>query len=112
MVRRAGGADVLGEPGAHSRVVPLADVRAADPEAVVLAPCGYDLRRAVEEGRELLAQPEWEWLRGRRLWALDANALASRPGPRLVDGVETLAALFHPALFPPPPHARAAAIPS
>jgi iron complex transport system substrate-binding protein len=102
MVRRAGGIDVLGEPGARSRVVPLPDVRAADPDTVVLAQCGYDVRRAADEGRALLARHEWEWLRDRRVWALDANALASRPGPRLVDGVETLAALLHPALFAPP----------
>jgi iron complex transport system substrate-binding protein len=78
-------------------------VEAADPEVVVIAPCGYDAPRAAAEAARVLARPEWAWARGRAVWALDANALVSRPGPRLVDGVEALAALLAPSLFPPPP---------
>jgi iron complex transport system substrate-binding protein len=101
MVARAGGVDVLAKPGEHSVVVTLDAVRAADPDLLLIAPCGYDLARSVAEGERLLARPEWAWARARRVFAIDANAFASRPGPRLVDGVEVMARLFHPALFTP-----------
>jgi len=101
MVRRAGGIDVLAKPGAHSVIVDLEAVRAADPEVIVIAPCGFDLARAVAEGERLLAQPEWAWAADRRVFAVDANAFASRPGPRLVDGIEVFARLFNPSLFTP-----------
>lgn len=116
MVRRAGGEDVLGRAGAHSVTVSLDTLAAADPEVVLVAPCGYDLARAAEEARALLADPRWAWLReapnglpsgGRAVWALDANAYLSRPGPRLVDGVELMARVFHPALFGAPDPGRA-----
>ncbi len=109
MVERAGGVDALAQPGTHSVVVTPEAVRAAEPDVVLVAPCGYDLARAVADGERLLARGEWAWARARRVFALDANALASRPGPRLVDGVEVLAQLLHPTLFPPvdPAFARA-----
>lgn len=107
MVRRAGGVDVVGTAGAHSRPVPLDALAAADPEVVLVAPCGYSLPRAAAEAQALLADPRWAWLAGRAVWALDANAYLSRPGPRLFDGVELLARVFHPALFGAPDPARA-----
>ena len=109
MVARAGGVDVLAKPGEHSVVVTMEAIRAADPEVILIAPCGYDLARSAAEGERLLARPEWAWARARRVHALDANAFASRPGPRLVDGVEVMARLFHPTLFTPvePAFARA-----
>jgi iron complex transport system substrate-binding protein len=98
MVALAGGDDVLGVAGAHSVTVPLAALAAADPEVVIVAPCGYGVEAAAAEARALLERPEWGWLAagGRAVWALDANAYLSRPGPRLVDGIELLAAIFHP----------------
>jgi len=107
MVRRAGGVDVLARPGEHSRTMPLADVAAADPEVVIIAPCGYDVTRAAGEVTRLMADDAWRWLRGRAVWAVDANALVSRPGPRLVDGIETFAAIFNPGLFQKPTEGRA-----
>lgn len=109
MVKRAGGIDVLAVPGEHSVVKSLAQVQAADPEVLLIAPCGYDLARAVDEAERLLALPEWHWARERRVFALDANAFASRPGPRLVDGIEVMARLFNPQCFSPldPAFARA-----
>jgi len=107
MVRRAGGVDVLGTAGAHSTTVTLDALAAADPEVVLVAPCGYDLARATDEARALLADPAWAWLAGRAVWAVDANAYLSRPGPRLVDGVELMARVFHPQLFGAPDPARA-----
>lgn len=101
MVSRAGGVDVLGVSGEHSRVVTLDDLAAASPEVVVIAPCGYGLASAVSEARRLFASPAREFLAARSVWAVDANALVSRPGPRLADGVEVLARIFNPAIFAP-----------
>jgi iron complex transport system substrate-binding protein len=101
MIHRAGGIDALARPGEHSRPVSLDAVREADPEVVVIAPCGYGVARAAQEARRVLAGERWLWARGRRAWAMDANGLVSRPGPRLVDGVETLARIFNPGLFSP-----------
>lgn len=109
MVKRAGGIDVLATPGEHSVVKTLDQVRAADPEVILIAPCGYDLPRAVAEAERLLALEDWAFARGRQVFALDANAFASRPGPRLIDGIEVMARLFNPQLFSPldPAFARA-----
>ena len=102
LVRRAGGVDALAEPGEHSRPRTVAEVAGADPEVVLIAPCGYDVARAEAEGRRLLAGEAWAWARGRRVWALDADALTSRPAPSVVRGIEVLAAILAPDLFPPP----------
>lgn len=112
MVKRAGGIDVLAEPGQHSVPVALERLREADPDLIVFAPCGYGLDRAVEEAQRLLQHPDWEWARARRAWAIDANAFTSRPGPRLIDGVEVLARMVAPALFPPPDPTAAQAVTS
>jgi iron complex transport system substrate-binding protein len=101
MVKRAGGIDVLAKPGEHSVIVTLEAVRSAAPDVILIAPCGYDLERSVNEAERLLALPEWQWMRERRVFAIDANAFASRPGPRLIDGIEVLARLFNPELFSP-----------
>ena len=102
MVRRAGGIDVLAVSGEHSRPRTMAELVAADPELLLIAPCGYDIGRAEVEGRRLLADRAWAWASDRRVWAVDGNALVSRPGPRLVDGVETFAAIMAPTLFEMP----------
>ena len=102
LVRRAGGIDVLAEPGSHSVVVDVATVRDAAPDLLLFAPCGFDVERAAREGSALLAGDAWRWARGRSAWALDGNALTSRPGPRLVDAIETMAAIVAPALFGAP----------
>jgi iron complex transport system substrate-binding protein len=100
-IRRAGGIDVIGEAGTHSTTVDHSRLRDSEPEIVLFAPCGYSLERSVREGRALLSRSEWSWLSGRQVWALDANALVSRPGPRLVDGIEVMARIFNPGLFSP-----------
>ncbi len=101
LVHRAGGSDVVAAAGAHSTVVSLEAVAAASPDIVLVAPCGFGLARAAEEARRLRARPAWRGVGERALWALDANALTSRPGPRLVEGVEAMARIFHPSLFSP-----------
>lgn len=98
-IKRAGGVDVLGEAGAHSVVVPMEQLISADPEIVLVAPCGYTLAAATAEAQRLMALPQWAWLAGHQIWALDANGLVSRPGPRVVDGIEAMARIFNPTLF-------------
>lgn len=106
-VKRAGGVDVLGNAGTHSAQVTIDALRGADPEIVLIAPCGYSLERAAAEGSQLIDDADWRWLEGRQVWAFDANGLVSRPGPRVVDGIEAMARVFNPALFTPldPRHA-------
>ncbi len=94
MVEYAGGADVLGFAGEPSQQLDWERVAAAEPELVVVMPCGYDAPRALEEARayaDRLAE-----LRASRVVAVDASAYFSRPGPRLVDGLELLAHILHP----------------
>jgi iron complex transport system substrate-binding protein len=103
MIELAGGEDVLGLPGEKSRTAEWAEVEAAVPEIVVSMPCGYYAEQAAAETirwRRHLAQL------GARVYAVDAAAYFSRPGPRLVDGVELLGHLLHPELVPAPPTRR------
>ena len=91
MITIAGGADPLGKTGADSERMTWDDVTAADPETVIVAPCGYGLDRAIDLGRALPSIP------GATVFAVDANAYFARPGPRVAEGIELLAHLFHPA---------------
>jgi iron complex transport system substrate-binding protein len=99
MIRRAGGTDVLGTAGEHSKVVTFDSIAAALPDVALVAPCGYGIDRAAAEARRIVASPEWNLPPATAVWALDANALTSRPGPRLVDGIEVMARMFNPGLF-------------
>jgi iron complex transport system substrate-binding protein len=101
MIRRAGGTDVLAKTGEHSKVVPFDAIAASMPEVVLVAPCGYGVVRAAEEARRLIDSREWNLPASTPVWALDGNALTSRPGPRLVDGIEVMARIFNPSLFSP-----------
>jgi iron complex transport system substrate-binding protein len=102
MIYRAGGADVLAEPGEHSTTRTLDTVRSANPDFILIAPCGFDLERAAADAERVLATDAWSWAREKEVWALDANSFLSRPGPRVVDGIELLAKVLHPTLFGPP----------
>jgi iron complex transport system substrate-binding protein len=102
LVRCAGGIDVLAEPGSHSVTVTVQRVRDAKPDVLLFAPCGFDVERAEREAHALLDQPEWGWARGCTAWAIDGNALTSRPGPRLADAVEVMGSIFAPTLFAAP----------
>jgi iron complex transport system substrate-binding protein len=93
MVEMAGGSDVLGLPGERSRVASWDEVRASAPASVVCMPCGYDLDGSAEQA---LLHPAVFDL-GAPVYAVDASGHFSRPGPRLIDGVESLAQILHPA---------------
>lgn len=99
-VALAGGDDAIAQQGMPSRPIEWADVRAAEPEALIVMPCGFGRERAVRETDALRALPGWDELpavRDGRVHAVDGNAYFSRPGPRVVDGVELLASLLHPS---------------
>jgi iron complex transport system substrate-binding protein len=99
MVRLAGGVDPLGEEGAPSRRVTWEEVLAAQPEVVVLMPCGFDVERTLRELARAVPPSGWGELpavRHGRVFAVNANAYFSRPGPRLVEGLHILAGLLHP----------------
>jgi iron complex transport system substrate-binding protein len=100
MIELAGGMDFLGLPGEPSREADWDEVRIAEPSTVILMQCGYDAARAAEEAEDFADQ-----LRGlgaANIYATDANAYFSRPGPRLIDGIELLAHMLHPTLVPEP----------
>ena len=103
MIEMAGGIDVMGLAGEKSRTVEWAELEAAAPEVVVSMPCGYGTERAAQEATGHAARLA---ALGARVAAVDASAYFSRPGPRLVDGVELLAHLLHPGLVPEPPSER------
>jgi iron complex transport system substrate-binding protein len=107
MVRRAGGIEVLAKTGERSRKVSMDELVAANADTIIIAPCGYGVVRAAAEGAMQAKRKEWAWLAHRRVWAVDSGGLLSRPGPRLVEGVETLAEIFHPSVFPRPSRTRA-----
>ena len=97
MVTLAGGIDPLGKLGEDSFRMPWQHILDADPEVVLVMPCGYDLQRAISEYHKTKLPPGWEdvsAVRNGRVYALNATAYFSRPGPRLVDGLEIMYALL------------------
>ena len=100
MIAAAGGADPHGQPGGDSHRITWDSVAAGSPEVVVVAPCGYDLARSREAAESVRRIP------GARIVAVDANAYFARPGPRVAEGIEVLAHLFHPEIFPWPHDSR------
>ena len=90
LVVAAGGQPVLARPGERSVPTTWEVIREADPDHIVVAPCGYGLPGAVEQAQAILDQMPAR----ATVWAIDADAVVVRPGPRLVDGAEALAAAF------------------
>jgi iron complex transport system substrate-binding protein len=106
MVRIAGGVDVLGEEGSPSRYLSWTDVVESQPDVMVLMPCGYDLARTLElvpEVAALAGFDDLECTRAGRVLAVDGSAYFSRPGPRIVHGLEILAAAVRAAPGDPAP---------
>ena len=108
MIELAGGEDPLAHPGERSRTASWEEVARVEPELVAVMPCGYDAERSAEEAlahRERLAA-----LGTPAVVALDAAAYFSRPGPRLVEGIELLGHALHPDRVPAPPPGRMVAL--
>jgi iron complex transport system substrate-binding protein len=106
MVEAVGATNLLGEKGEPSRTVTHREIRDAMPEVLVYMPCGYYLEEAEEEAAQVLAHPEvadTPAVRNRNAFAVEATSFFSRPGPRIIDGVEILAWAVHPEAYPEPP---------
>jgi iron complex transport system substrate-binding protein len=101
LIELAGGHDILGQTGAPSHTSSWAQLADAAAEVVLAMPCGYDAPRAHREA--LAYAQQLTALGARKLFAVDASAYFSRPGPRLIDGLELLAHTLHPARYPLPP---------
>ena len=101
LIDYAGGVDALGLPGEPSERRSWEDVAAAQPDVVIVMPCGYDAERALEEAYSY--EDELAGLGAGRVVAVDASAYFSRPGPRLIDGLELLAHVLHPDRVPEAP---------
>ena len=98
LVELAGGEPVLANPGANSQVIEWDAIVTAAPEAIVVAPCGFDMEATLRAIAELEPNPVWRALRSNqttRIFALDGNAYVNRPGPRLVDTAELFASALH-----------------
>jgi iron complex transport system substrate-binding protein len=98
LVTAAGGEPAAARPGRRSEPLTWPEVAAAEPDIVLVAPCGYHLAGAVSQASAVIAA-----LPGVPVWAIDADSLVVRPGPRLIAGVEAIAAILHPDAGPAPP---------
>lgn len=99
LIAAAGGASVFGEAGAPSPWISLKELAAADPDVILVAPCGYDMQTTLREMRPLARHEPWQNLRALRegrVYVADGNAYFNRPGPRLVESAEILAEVLHP----------------
>jgi iron complex transport system substrate-binding protein len=97
LVELAGGIPVLGNPGANSQVLSWDAIADADPDDVIVAPCGFDLTKTREAIADLAEQPQWRQLRAvreGRVHPVDGNQYVNRPGPRLVDTIEIFAGIL------------------
>lgn len=102
LVELAGGENLLSVAGRHSPWISWDDVRAADADAIVISPCGFDIARTMTDIAALTSRPGWAELaavRAGRIAVADGNAYFNRPGPRLADTVEILAEFLHPEIF-------------
>ena len=102
LVALAGGLNLFGEAGKHSPWLNWESVRQRDPDIVVVMPCGFDIERTRREMTTLTERPGWSTLsavRSGSVYLADGNRFFNRPGPRLVESLEILAAIIHPALF-------------
>jgi iron complex transport system substrate-binding protein len=100
MVQRAGGQDVLAQPGSPSRIVTWDEILAAAPDILIVMPCGFSVERTHTELLQLMQHTD-QWRPSPALaehtYLVDASSYFSRPGPRLIDGIELLAAILHPS---------------
>lgn len=106
MVEAVGATNLLGGKGEPSRTVTHREIRDAYPEVLIYMPCGYYLEEAEVEGAQVVRHPEiaeTPAARNRNAFAVDATSFFSRPGPRIVDGLEILAWAVHPEAYPQPP---------
>jgi iron complex transport system substrate-binding protein len=102
LVAMAGGENLFGEPGKHSPWMSWEELVEADPDVLVVMPCGFDVQRSRAEMGPLLERPEWGELRAvraGRVAVADGVQYMNRPGPRVAESLEILAEILHPAAF-------------
>lgn len=102
LIEMAGGIDLLGEAEKHSSQLPLNSLREADPDIIIISPCGFGIARTLEEMPRLRELPWWRQLtsvQNDNVFIADGNRFFNRPGPGVIDSMEMLAEMFHPDLF-------------
>ena len=103
MIEIAGGKNLISSEKMPSRKMQLEEIRDADPDVIVIMPCGFDVKRTIDEYNKTLAEnKEWNDLRAvkeNNVYAVDANSYFSKPSLRTVTGIEILASIFHPEIF-------------
>ena len=102
LVEIAGGEALVTKPGEHAPTLDSDALRALRPDVVLVKPCGFDLARTAREEAalgELIRSMPWPAVENQRVFVADGNAFFNRPGPRLVESAEILAAVTHPAAF-------------
>lgn len=102
LVEQAGGVNLFGTAGEHSPWLAWADLAAADPEVLIIQPCGFSIARTETELSLLTRRPGWGDLRAvraGRVYLMDGNQFFNRPGPRVVESLEILAETLHPEVF-------------
>ena len=107
LVSIAGGDEAIGVAGKRSTTTSWDEIVQADPEVMIIACCGFDIARTMEDLPILRSYPGWSNLRcvqTKRVHVVDGNAFFNRPGPRLIDSLEILANVLHPEIHPIPSH--------
>lgn len=113
-VEIAGGTVLLGEPGKPSLTTTFEAIRESNPEVIVMIPCGYYTHDILRQLDSTFFPSDWQEIDAitrDNVWALDATSYFSRPGPRVVDGVEILAKILHPEIFGSPATSEAIRVP-
>jgi iron complex transport system substrate-binding protein len=102
LIEMAGGSNVIGAAGAHSPRISFDDLRASDPDVMLVSPCGFKIERTLAEIPRLAQYKGWADLRAvreRRVFVVDGNQYFNRPGPRIVESLQILAEVIHPNTF-------------
>jgi iron complex transport system substrate-binding protein len=102
LITAAGGVNLFGEAGKHSPWMTWQALKEADPDLLLILPCGFDIQRTRKDLASLTGQSDWSDLKAVRenqVYLLDGNQYFNRPGPRLVESLEILAEIFHPEQF-------------
>ena len=103
MIETAGGENLISTEKMSSRKMKLEEIKEANPDIIVMMPCGFDVKRTISEYNNVLAEnPEWNELKAvkeNNVYAVDANSYFSKPSLRTVTGIEVLANIFHPDVF-------------
>ena len=103
MIEVAGGENLISSEKMPSRKMKLEEIKEANPDIIVVMPCGFDVKRTINEYKKVLAgNPEWNELKAvkeNNVYAVDANSYFSKPSLRTITGIEILASIFHPDVF-------------